>query len=220
MDKSPQELQKILSSANQVAQNIMAELDRAVSTPTRDWTIDSRRRAMEALSIKARKAAETFASWMYQNVPIKNVAKICGSLDSLQHQAHQTHFSNSRTHGTADLRRCLKELTDVFGDGCQLEMEVGGEEAEQPADVIQDKVRPPSPKLSMVDPNERPYSIKDLMVLHNLSFNTVSRLYEHEPGVLVLQASAEHRRKIGRRYRTIRVPRHVYLRVRRRLEIR
>lgn len=72
----------------------------------------------------------------------------------------------------------------------------------------------------MVDPNERPYSIKDLTVLHNLSYRTVVRLYENEPGVLVLQASPEHRRKIGRRHRTIRVPRHVYMRVKHRMEVR
>ena len=70
----------------------------------------------------------------------------------------------------------------------------------------------------MVDPNERPYSIQDLMVLHNLSYRTVVRLYENEPGVQVLQASSDHERKIGRRYRTIRVPRNVYMRVKHRLE--
>jgi len=70
----------------------------------------------------------------------------------------------------------------------------------------------------MVDPTERPYSIQDLMVLHNLSYRTVVRLYENEPGVQVLQSSREHQRKIGRRYRTIRVPRHVYMRVKHRLE--
>lgn len=70
----------------------------------------------------------------------------------------------------------------------------------------------------MVDPTERPYSIQDLMVLHNLSYRTVVRLYENEPGVQVLQASPDHQRKIGRRYRTIRVPRNVYMRVKHRLE--
>ena len=70
----------------------------------------------------------------------------------------------------------------------------------------------------MVDQNERPYSIKDLTVLHNLSSRTVIRLYENEPGVLILQGSPDHQRKTGRRYRTMRVPRHVYLRVKQRLE--
>jgi transcriptional regulator GlxA family with amidase domain len=71
---------------------------------------------------------------------------------------------------------------------------------------------------AMVDANERPYSIDDLAVLHNLSRRTVIRLYENEPGVLVLQASREQQRAMGRRYRTIRVPRHVYMRVKHRLE--
>jgi hypothetical protein len=33
-----------------------------------------------------------------------------------------------------------------------------------------------------VDPNERPYSINELTVLHHLSRRTVIRLYENEPG--------------------------------------
>ena len=70
----------------------------------------------------------------------------------------------------------------------------------------------------MVDQNERPYSIKELMGLHNLSHQTITKLYENEPGVQILQASREHQKKVGRRYRTIRVPRHVYLRVKHRLE--
>lgn len=71
----------------------------------------------------------------------------------------------------------------------------------------------------MVNEAERPYSISELMVQHHLSRRTVIKLYENEPGVLILQASREHRQEIGRRYRTIRVPRHVYLRVKHRMEI-
>jgi transcriptional regulator GlxA family with amidase domain len=70
----------------------------------------------------------------------------------------------------------------------------------------------------MIESNERPYSIDDLAVLHNLSRRTVIRLYQNEPNVQILQASRDHERTIGRRYRTIRVPRHVYMRVKHRLE--
>lgn len=70
----------------------------------------------------------------------------------------------------------------------------------------------------MVNESERPYSIQDLMVLHNLSYRTVVRLYENEPGVLVLQATREHQQALGRRYRTIRVPQHIYRRVKHRME--
>jgi hypothetical protein len=70
----------------------------------------------------------------------------------------------------------------------------------------------------MVDANERPYSIDELTILHHLSRRTVIRLYENEPGVLVLQASREKQQAMGRRYRTIRVPRHVYMRVKHKLE--
>jgi hypothetical protein len=67
-----------------------------------------------------------------------------------------------------------------------------------------------------VDPKLRPYKIDDLMVLHNLSRKTVIRLYENEPGVEVLSDL----RCTGRHYRTIRVPRHVYARVKHRMEVR
>ena len=69
-----------------------------------------------------------------------------------------------------------------------------------------------------VDPNERPYSINELTVLHNLSRRTVIRLYENEPGVQILQGSRDHQQALGRRHRTVRVPRHVYMRVKHRLE--
>ncbi|HWO27676.1 MAG TPA: hypothetical protein VNO32_02650 [Candidatus Acidoferrum sp.] len=61
-----------------------------------------------------------------------------------------------------------------------------------------------------VDPNQRPYSINELTVLHNLSRRTVIRLYENDPGVQILQASRDHQQALGRRHRTIRVPRYVY----------
>lgn len=87
-----------------------------------------------------------------------------------------------------------------------------------PASDVEPERSHRTPKTLIADPNDRPYSIADLTVLHNLSRWTVTRLYENETGVLVLEAPAEQRRKRGRRYRTIRVPRNVYLRVRRRLE--
>ena len=63
-----------------------------------------------------------------------------------------------------------------------------------------------------------PYSINELVTIHGLSRRTIIRLYENEPGVLILQASPERQRKLGRRYRTIRVPHYVFERVKSRLE--
>jgi hypothetical protein len=62
--------------------------------------------------------------------------------------------------------------------------------------------------------HQPPYRIQDLMALHNLSRRTVIRLYEDEPGVLVLKND----RPGVRRRRTIRVPEPVYRRVRHRME--
>ena len=73
-----------------------------------------------------------------------------------------------------------------------------------------------------IDPKLRPYKIDDLMVLHNLSRRTVIRLYENEPGIEVLPdlRPPGSRRCTGRRYRTLRIPRHIYLRVKHRMEAR
>jgi hypothetical protein len=62
-------------------------------------------------------------------------------------------------------------------------------------------------------------TIGDLAILHSLSRRTVIRPYENEPGVQILQASRAHQQRIGRHYCTIRVPRHVHLRVKHRLEV-
>lgn len=69
--------------------------------------------------------------------------------------------------------------------------------------------------LFMVEPL---FTINELVGMHRLSRQTVIRLYEKEFGIQVLQAAPEHRRKVGRRYRTIRVPKHVYERVVNRLQ--
>lgn len=74
---------------------------------------------------------------------------------------------------------------------------------------------------SRVDPNLRPYKIEDLMVLHGLSRQTVIRIYEREPDVeIVPDLRPPGRSCAGRRCRTIRVPRHVYVRVRNRMRVR
>jgi len=61
---------------------------------------------------------------------------------------------------------------------------------------------------------ERHYSPDELGKLWNLSTDTVRRLFEREPGVLVI----EHPRgRATRRYRTLRIPESVALRVHRRM---
>lgn len=61
---------------------------------------------------------------------------------------------------------------------------------------------------------EKHYSPESLGELWNLSADTVRRLFEREPGVLVVQR--EHTRH-ARRYRTLRIPESVAARVHRRL---
>jgi hypothetical protein len=65
---------------------------------------------------------------------------------------------------------------------------------------------------------DRPYTVRDLMALHGLSHHTITKLYENEPGILVYQSQPKQRGQ--RPYRIIRVPRHVYERVKHRMEVR
>jgi hypothetical protein len=71
-------------------------------------------------------------------------------------------------------------------------------------------------KLSTTLPSaslERHYSPEELSQIWNLSADTVRRLFEREPGVLVIERS----RSRARRYRTLRIPESVAQRVHRRL---
>jgi hypothetical protein len=61
---------------------------------------------------------------------------------------------------------------------------------------------------------ERHYSLDELARLWNLSADTVRRLFEREPGVLVIERA---RSRDSRRYRTLRIPESVAERVHRRL---
>ena len=60
---------------------------------------------------------------------------------------------------------------------------------------------------------ERHYSVDELGKLWNLSADTVRRLFEREPGVLVIERG---RSRNARRYRTLRIPESVAERVHRR----
>lgn len=61
---------------------------------------------------------------------------------------------------------------------------------------------------------EHHFSPEELGGMWGLSADTVRRLFEHEPGVLVLERSRSHGR---RRYRTVRIPESVAQRVHRRM---
>jgi hypothetical protein len=59
---------------------------------------------------------------------------------------------------------------------------------------------------------DRHYSVSEVAALWNLSQDTVRRLFQNEPGVLVVGDENPHR---GRRYLTLRIPEHVLDRVHR-----
>jgi len=69
-----------------------------------------------------------------------------------------------------------------------------------------------------VDPNVRPYSVSDLVILHGLSRPTIIAMYENERGVVIIENTA--RQQSGaRRHRVLRIPRHVYRRLLQRIEV-
>lgn len=61
------------------------------------------------------------------------------------------------------------------------------------------------------------YSVKELAFVWNVSGETIRRLFEEEPGVLVFEAHNRNRRR--RRYRTLRIPGCVALRVQERVTV-
>ncbi len=64
---------------------------------------------------------------------------------------------------------------------------------------------------------ETPYTVADVSKLTGLSARVVTKLFESERGVIVYEAPNPRRKRAS--YRTIRIPRHVYERVMRRLSV-
>jgi transcriptional regulator GlxA family with amidase domain len=65
---------------------------------------------------------------------------------------------------------------------------------------------------------ERPFTVAQIAAMMGLSPRIVTRLFEHEKGVLIYEAPNLRRKR--KHYRTLRVPRHVYERVRQRYTVR
>jgi hypothetical protein len=59
-----------------------------------------------------------------------------------------------------------------------------------------------------------PYTVSEVAALTGFSPQMVTRLFEHEPGVLMVE-----RKAAKRNYRSIRIPRAVYERVIRKLSV-
>jgi hypothetical protein len=82
---------------------------------------------------------------------------------------------------------------------------------------MRERMTPPAVSLpALVHPSfaERHYAVAEIAELWNLSSDAVRRLFQDEPGVLVLGGhGASHRR----RYITLRVPESVLQRVHRRM---
>jgi hypothetical protein len=60
------------------------------------------------------------------------------------------------------------------------------------------------------------YSVKEVAALTRFSEQWVTEMFENEPGVLIHEKPRKRKRKS---YRTIRIPRHVYERVIRRMTV-
>ena len=70
----------------------------------------------------------------------------------------------------------------------------------------------PPPELVSLDFRRRHYTVAEIAELWHLSTDAVRRLFENEPGVLVLAGGGTKRL----RYKTLRIPEHVVERVYRR----
>ncbi len=61
-----------------------------------------------------------------------------------------------------------------------------------------------------------PYTVAEVAALTGFSTDTIIRMFEREPGVLIVARPSTNRK---RRYRSIRIPRGVYERVIRRITV-
>jgi hypothetical protein len=61
-----------------------------------------------------------------------------------------------------------------------------------------------------MDTMEPPYTVKEVADLTGFSVQTVIRIFEHEPGVIIYEQKRPRKRAS---YRTMRIPRYVYRRV-------
>ena len=64
---------------------------------------------------------------------------------------------------------------------------------------------------------ERPLTVSEVSAMTGLSARVIAKLFENERGVLIYERPNPRRKRAG--YRTIRIPRHVYERVMRRLSV-
>lgn len=62
---------------------------------------------------------------------------------------------------------------------------------------------------------ERHFSVDEVAALWSLSDDSVRKMFEDEPGVLIIECQSSRTHK--RRYKTLRIPEHVLERVHRRL---
>lgn len=88
---------------------------------------------------------------------------------------------------------------------------------EEKARWMQDRVAPPS-AIAGVPPSpsavtERHYAVAEVAELWNLSTDAIRKLFQDEPGVLVIGSQSPHKR----RYTTLRIPASVLQRVHRRM---
>ena len=64
---------------------------------------------------------------------------------------------------------------------------------------------------------QTPYTVAEVSKLTGFSAQMVTRIFENEKGVIIFEAPNPRRKRAG--YRTIRIPRHVYERVVRRMSV-
>jgi hypothetical protein len=215
-----------LDSADALLRAVASELETNVNTPTKEWSHGARRVSMRQLCLTANKASAFLDDCVEKDLRIKNAGKLIHCLERISWTANDVvrqydYRAPSIIQGRSSLKEYLACLKPLLGNGVALEENHVLERPPrpQPPVITTPPPAPPAKEIRLADlERKRPYTIQELVVLHNLSSRTITRLYENEPDVLILQSPRAHQEKIGRHYRTIRVPEHVYRRVKHRLE--
>jgi hypothetical protein len=69
MKESQQEIRRVVDSANRLVRDVIADLDHAVNTPTKDWTIPSAKRSLSPFCDSDRPTSRSRAAGLHE-VPL------------------------------------------------------------------------------------------------------------------------------------------------------
>jgi hypothetical protein len=150
-----------LKSADLILRSVIGQVETIVNKPTQEWTTAERKYSMEVLATTAASAMARFDEWMRNEVFIYGAGRLIGCLASIRQMARHAAFGRgNRNWGRAHLKSDVEQLKVLFGDGFVLDPDAVSLEGKEMPD---NEIKTTDKASSVTNPNERPYTINDLM---------------------------------------------------------